>query len=400
MAEYVVLRNMAGARTAAPFDLARPRAGAAAVAAPEPRVEVHNLDAKGVREVAREPEVLAVARQMPTTLIKPFEAAEGDGAGAAAEGDAWGIAAVGADASSRSGEGVTVAVLDTGIDRTHPAFAGVDIVEQDFSGSGNGDRQGHGTHCAGTIFGRNVGNRRIGVARGVPKALIGKVLGDDGSGTSDMLFNGIQWAVQNGAHVISMSLGFDFPGLVERLRASGWPTELATSVALEAYRGNLRMFDALMEVAQARGPFGVSPVIVAAAGNESDRDRDPRFEIAASLPAAAEGVISVGALRKDGGGGFSVAGFSNTFPQISAPGVGILSARPGGGLRELNGTSMACPHVAGVASLWWEDLHKAGAVVPSPGAVVARLLARARTDLFADGVDMADRGAGLITSPA
>jgi subtilisin family serine protease len=186
---------------------------------------------------------------------------------------------------------------------------------------------------------------------------------------------------------------------VEQLRASGWPTELATSVALEAYRGNLRMFDALMDVAQARGPFGVSPVIVAAAGNESDRDRDPRFEIAASLPAAAEGVISVGALRMDGGR-FSVAGFSNTFPQISAPGVGVLSARPGGGLRELNGTSMACPHVAGVASLWWEDLHKAGAVAPSPGAVVARLLATARTGLFAAGVDMADRGAGLVTAPA
>ena len=109
MAEYVVLRNMAGARTAAPFDLAQPRAGTAAVAAPEPRVEVHDLDAKGVREVAREPEVLAVARQMPTTLIKPFETSAGDGA-AEAEGDAWGIKAVGADASSRSGDGVTVAV--------------------------------------------------------------------------------------------------------------------------------------------------------------------------------------------------------------------------------------------------------------------------------------------------
>lgn len=395
MAEYVVLRNMNVARTAAPFDLARPRLEA--LTPPEPQVEVHNLDARGVREVAREPEVLAVARRMPTTLIKPFEAAGGE---AAAAGDAWGIAAVGADASSRSGDGVTVAVLDTGIDKAHPAFAGVDILEEDFSGSQNGDRQGHGTHCAGTIFGRNVGNRRIGVAPGVKRALIGKVLGDDGGGTSDMIFNGIQWAIQRGAQVVSMSLGFDFPGLVKQLTASGWPTELATSAALEGYRGNLRMFDALMDMAQARGPFGGSPVIVAAAGNESDRDRDARFEIAASLPAAAEGVISVGALRMLSGGKLGIAGFSNTFPQISAPGVGILSARPGGGLRELSGTSMACPHVAGVACLWWEELQKAGAVIPSAAAVVARLLATARTNLFAEGVDPADRGAGMVTAPA
>src|SRR5215211_439249 len=197
MAEYVVLRNITAARTAAPFDAARPRLEA--LAPPEPRVEVHDLDARGVREVAREPEVAVVARRMPTTLIRPLEAA---GGGAAAEGDAWGVAAVGADATSRTGDGVTVAVLDTGIDKTHPAFAGVNIVEEDFSGSGNGDRQGHGTHCAGTIFGRDVGGRRIGVARGVSRALIGKVLRNNGSGSSEMLFEGIQWAMQNGANVV------------------------------------------------------------------------------------------------------------------------------------------------------------------------------------------------------
>ncbi len=99
MAEYVVLRNMTAARTAAPFDATRPRLEA--LAPPEPRVEVHDLDAKGVREVAREPEVAVVARRMPTTLIRPLKAAGGE---AAAEGDAWGVAAVGADASSRTGD--------------------------------------------------------------------------------------------------------------------------------------------------------------------------------------------------------------------------------------------------------------------------------------------------------
>ena len=141
-------------------------------------------------------------------------------------------------------------------------------MERDFTGDGNGDGQGHGTHCAGTIFGRDVGGRRIGIARGVTRALIGKVLRNNGSGSSEMLFEGIQWAMQNGAQVISMSLGFDFPGLVRALmEEEDMPAEPAASTALEAYRGHLRMFDALMDMAAARDAFGGSPVVVAAAGN-------------------------------------------------------------------------------------------------------------------------------------
>ena len=109
-----------------------------------------------------------------------------------------------------------MAVLDTGIDAAHAAFAGVSIVERDFTGEGNGDQHGHGTHCAGTIFGRDVQNTRIGVAPGVTKAFIGKVLGTNG-GASDEIVNAIQWAVDQGAHVISMSLGMDFPGFVDFL---------------------------------------------------------------------------------------------------------------------------------------------------------------------------------------
>jgi subtilisin family serine protease len=221
-----------------------------------------------VRDLARDPEVASVAPVMPTTLIRPFPSA-------ADATSAWGIAAVGADVSPFSGDGVTVAVLDTGIYAAHPAFAGVRLVERDFSGAGNGDRNGHGTHCAGTIFGREVEGVRIGVAPGVAAAFVGKVLGDDGGGTSEMIFRGLQWALDASADVISMSLGFDFPGLVARLTREGWPVELATSVALEAYRGNLRMFDALMAMVQARTPFDGGTVVVAAAGNESRRDVDP-----------------------------------------------------------------------------------------------------------------------------
>jgi subtilisin family serine protease len=338
---------------------------------------------------------------MPTTLIEPVS---DDDAGMDADPGAdssatstWGVTAVGADLSQRTGAGVVVSVLDTGIDSTHAAFQGVEIVEMDFSGSGNGDKQGHGTHCAGTIFGRAVDGTRIGVAPGVTRALIGKVLGDDGSGDSDMLFRGIQWAVNEGAQVLSMSLGFDFPGLVRRLTDQGWPVELATSAALEAYRANLRMFDALMQLIHRRAAFTQGTVVVAAAGNESKRQVDPDFEIAVSLPAAAEGVLSTGALGQSTAG-LTVAPFSNTFPQVAAPGVGVISASVGGGLRSLNGTSMATPHVAGVAALWWEDVA-ASSIPATATTVTARLLANADTAALAAGVDIADRGVGLAKAP-
>jgi subtilisin family serine protease len=85
---------------------------------------------------------------MPTTLIHPVDEPE-DGT-TQAIGTAWGVTAVGADRSSRTGAGVVVAVLATGIDAAHPAFTGVTLNQMAFSGSGIGDKQGHGTHCAGT----------------------------------------------------------------------------------------------------------------------------------------------------------------------------------------------------------------------------------------------------------
>jgi subtilisin family serine protease len=197
--------------------------------------------------------------------------------------------------------------------------------------------------------------------------------------------------------VISMSLGFDFPGLVKRLTDEGWPVDLATSVGLEAYRGNLRMFDALMEMIRSRRPFEPGTIVVAAAGNESRRNIDPNYEIGASLPAAAEDVVSVGALGQSGTG-LGIAYFSNTFPQIAAPGVDILSAKAGGGLVGLSGTSMATPHVAGVAALWWEDVF-ASPLPATSQTVLARLLANATTQGIDPAVDVADRGVGLVRAP-
>jgi subtilisin family serine protease len=383
MRKVVVLRRSVGVSRAG---FATKRSGTFERLAPTLASEV--LTPSDEAELARDPEVVASAPSMPTRLIRPFAA---DGTG----GEPWGIAAVGADATGFDGTGVVVAVLDTGIDADHSAFAGVTLDTKDFTGGGMADVQGHGTHCAGVIFGQDVEGKRIGIARGVRRALIGKVLGDDGSGDSAMVFDGLHWASERGANVISMSLGFDFPGLVDDLVGQGWPVKLATSTALEAYRANLMMFNAVMGELKAMRAFGRDVLVIAAAGNESERGIDPKFRIAASLPSAAEDVLSVAALGR-GDGGLGVAGFSNINARVSAPGVDILSAWPGGGLNGLSGTSMACPHVAGVAALWWQAVAAKG----KAGAfnVSAKVVASCTRAGLAD-TSQEDIGEGIVKAP-
>jgi len=391
MPTYAILRDLSGASTAGPFE-----GGAASIGdkelPSEPRVEIEELAKEDVRILARDPQVRALAPVMPTRLVRPVEVGDAEAATTA-----WGIGAVGADSSSRTGAGVVVAVLDTGIDAGHPAFTGVTLVEEDFTGSGNGDRQGHGSHCAGTVLGRDVDGTRIGVARGVSRALIGKVLGDDGRGSSEAMLQGMQWAVQNGARVVSISIELDFPAFVKDQVDAGTPADLATSRALAAYRANLRMFDTLLQMIRSLEPFGAGGVVVGAAGNGSHRELNPDFEIGVELPAAADGVVSVAALAQSPQG-LAIAPFSNTFAQISGPGVKIVSAKNGGGLTTKSGTSMACPHVAGVAALWWEEVL-ASPLPANPSTVTAKLLSSAASNGFAAGVEVADRGVGLVRAP-
>lgn len=393
----VVLRSLGGG-TRDPFlGPAAMGMGFGGAGAAGAQVEVETLDKNEVANVTTRGDVMAVAPAMPMRLVRPLDAA--DAAEPTAAKVQWGIKAIGADTSPFKGDGVVVAVLDTGIDKNHPAFAGVEIVEKDFTGEGNGDQNGHGTHCAGTIFGRNTAaGGRIGVANGVKKALIGKVLGEQGGGSSEMIAQAINWAVENGANVISMSLGIDFPGFVKFLIESrGMPADLATTRALEAYRANVQLFERQAGMVKSLAAFGRSALLVAAAGNESQRDVNPNFEIAVSPPAVADGIISVAALG-EGPGGFTVASFSNTGANVSGPGVAIISAKPGGGFRSLSGTSMATPHVAGVCALWGEKLLKtAGAL--NPGLWSSRVIASGTTAGMKAGFDPSDIGAGLVKAP-
>ncbi|OYP36819.1 S8 family peptidase [Rhodopirellula sp. MGV] len=342
-------------------------------------------------DLRRDPDVSMIVDSMPLKLIEPVGGQEHT---PSAVGNTWGIEAVGAHTSSYDGSGVVVAVLDTGINPTHVAFSGVALERRNFTQGGPDDENGHGTHCAATIFGRDVNGLRIGVARGVRKALIGKVLGP-GGGSSASLANAINWAYEGGANVISMSLGIDFPGFVDYLvRSQGYPIAAATSIALEQYRANVNLFSSLTALLDAGNPFSQAAIIVAASGNESDR---PRYEIAVSPPAAGDGMISVGALQRSQVGNLSVANFSNTQCNLSGPGVSVTSAWIGGdhALRTINGTSMATPHVAGCAALWAEYLNRVGVQLTSEN-LAAKTLATAEPII---GSTFDDVGNGIVRAP-
>jgi subtilisin family serine protease len=364
----------------------------------ELRIEKRTLEPSELSEVRAESGFVGMAPKMPVALVAPVSNGETEISGNAVAANAtWGLEAVGALTSPFDGSGVTVAVLDTGIDANHEAFQGTNIVQEDFTGEGNGDGNGHGTHCAGTLFGGKVDGVRIGLAPKVSKALIGKVLDSEGSGSTEQILDGILWAARNGANVISMSIGFDFPGFVKFLTSQGLEIEPATSQALSGYRQNLRLFDSLAALVQAHSAMFVNTLLIAAAGNESRR---PRFEIATAPPAEAVGIIAVGALGQTSASVTSlrIANFSNTGPDIAAPGVNVSSAKPGGGVQSLNGTSMATPHVAGVAALWFQKLKEA-----NPGFLMSQLegsvLGHAVGDALASAEDRADAGAGLVRAP-
>jgi subtilisin family serine protease len=242
------------------------------------------------------------------------------------------VAAPQAWAAGHTGEGVRVAVLDTGADPTHPDLAGKIVEKADFTVEGGDavDHFGHGTHVAATIAGTGAGSD--GARRGVaPDAqlVIGKVLGDQGGGTESGVIAGMEWAASR-ATVVNMSLG-------------GGPTDGRDPVTM-----------ALQQLTEQYGTL-----FVTSAGN------DGPSESTVGSPAVAPDALAVGAVdAKDQLAEFSsrgpALGSRALKPEIVAPGVDIVAARAAGTTlgepvdakyTRLSGTSMAAPHVAGAAAV-------------------------------------------------
>jgi subtilisin family serine protease len=350
-------------------------------------------------------EITTAARPMPISLINPFSKAEAAAtrvilAKAKASGATWGLRALGVDPKKLDGGGVSVAIIDTGIKRSHPAFSHMAreaIVEADFTKRPGGDfgaaqdQDGHGTHCAATICGGEVDGIRIGVAPKIEKLFVAKAIG--GERGSAALLESLEWAVANNADVISMSLGFDFVGYQLFLtKQKKVQLNTAISMALTAFRDNVRVFDAWMQLLRTRRKQGFDPIVFAATGNESDR---PSFSVEKASPSEAESVVAVGAIDES----FGIAPFSNTNPTFVGPGVDVLSAGIDTKLSVMSGTSMACPHMAGLAALYWQVARSGGP--PATAERVLRMMARSAEDHF--GLfrlhQSADVGGGMPHAP-
>lgn len=344
-----------------------------------------------ILDLRSDTKTIALTPTMPMRLIEPLPTKH---ASTVEQANAWGIETVEANTSRFSGKGAIVAVLDTGVFEQHPAFDGVMLVVENFTADASAsDGNGHGTHCAGTIAGNLVDGLRIGVAPGVDRLLCGKVLADDGQGSTTAIVKGVQWASMQGAHVISMSLGIDFPAYVESLnKGRGLELKAAVSLALQAYGSNVDMFSKLGDSLSALSYIGQGSLLVAAAGNESRR---PQYTIGTSPPAVASSILSVAAVDRE----LKAAAFSNTHADISAPGVNISSAGLDGTISVLSGTSMAAPHVAGVAALWMQKYLESD---QPPGVEQLRsaLFSSLKLPAGATGPDLSDIGRGIVKAPA
>ncbi|MDX6767927.1 MAG: S8 family peptidase [Elusimicrobiota bacterium] len=277
---------------------------------------VRRVDPSPVKNWIRETRGLPAFGAVDTAafkFVRAAEAATGPSDAAADPEQPWGVQRVKAALAwpRTQGRGVKVAVIDTGVQKDNPELAG--ILRGGFNALANGrpddwgDEEGHGTHVAGTIAAKRDGEGVVGVAPQVELYSV-RVLDKDGNGTYDDVIAGIEWAAANGMQVANLSLGAD---------EGSEPLRLAVQAA--ARRGL---------------------VIVAATGNSGGP---------VNYPAKYPETIAVGASDRDD----KTAFFSSRGSEVDfiAPGMDIPSLKKGGGTETLSGTSMATPHVTGLAAL-------------------------------------------------
>ncbi|MFF6839778.1 S8 family peptidase [Streptomyces tanashiensis] len=273
-------------------------------------------------------------------------------------------------AAGYDGTGVKVAVLDTGVDATHPDLADRIVESRSFvPGETARDGHGHGTHVASTIAGSGAGSDGTyrGVAPGA-KLLVGKVLDDGGSGSESGIIEGMDWAAHSGAKVVSMSLG-----------------------GQEGADGTDPMSLAVNELTAKTGVL-----FTIAAGNSGPGDRT------VGSPGAAAAALTVGAVDSAD----AVASFSSRGPrgdgalkpEITAPGVRIVAARAAGTTMgtpvgdlytTASGTSMATPHVAGAAAILAQR-HPDWSPARLKSLLVSTAKTTADTSVYAQGAGRVD----------
>lgn len=363
------LNQLAGLRLADP-----------AVEGPPEEINTDEFDGVVLRELgvavvtAAPEQAAALARAVtepgPVTAAEPERVVRAIGAAAPAAQPGpitetsltWGLQAIRADAGPATGAGVRVAVLDTGLDLNHPDLTGRTIVSRSFISTEQvQDGHGHGTHCIGTACGPRFPAVLPGYGVAYRSEIYaGKVLSNGGSGADGGILEGINWAATNGCRVVSMSLGAP--------AQPGQPYSL--------------VFE---QVAQRAMQLGT--LIIAAAGNDSDRRSGHIAPVA--HPANCPSIMAVGAVDAQ----YGIANFANggidDFGQVDlvGPGVDVYSSWPmPTRYRRLNGTSMATPHVAGVAALI------AGQQQLRPDQVWVRLTQTARRL----NLPSRDVGAGLV----
>jgi len=237
------------------------------------------------------------------------------------------------EAYNLTGKGITVGVLDTGIDANHPDLKGKVVAWKDWAGDSEEpkDAHGHGTHCAGTIAGGKSSGRAIGVAPEA-KLVIGRIFGDNGGATLSGILGAMNWMTDPDGNPETD----DAPDLI----SNSWGGR----------KGSMEQEKSMWNIVKTWRDLDIVPVF--AIGNSGPWPKT------AGTPGGYPHSFAVGATNgKDKAAYFSSRGpikwedVEYTKPDISAPGVDVLSAKPGGGYQKMSGTSMACPHMAGMIAL-------------------------------------------------